>query len=62
MEQTDSCTNGGGRENGERKEKGLVKEHVWLAHGHRQWRADWLGESVGLGGGGQKRKKILGQL
>ena len=39
----------GERDNGGNKEKGLlVKEHVWMTHGHGQWCGDWLWD-VGVG-------------
>ena len=34
----------GGGDSCWKKEKGLVKEHVWMAHGHGQWHGDWLWE------------------
>ena len=43
--------------NGGKKEKGLIKEHVWLTpgHGHGQQYGDWLWEPRGgLGRGGQR--------
>ena len=41
----------GGVDNGGKKGKGLVKEHVWMTHGHEQLGGDWLG----VGGTGQRR-------
>ena len=43
--------------NGGKKQKGLIKEHVWLTHGHGhgQQCGDWLWEPRGgLGRGGQR--------
>ena len=54
MRQTDSCR---GRGNGGKKRKGLVKEHVWMTHGHGQRCGDGLWEQAGgLDRGGQRGK------
>ena len=47
---------GEGDESG-KKGKGLVKECVWMTHGHGQQGGDWLWEQgCGLGGGEQRDK------
>ena len=43
-----------GRGNRGKKGKGLVKEYVWMTHGHGQWCGDWLWVGVRLGVGGQR--------
>ena len=47
----------GKEDNGGKKGKGLVKEHVWMTHRHGQQSEEWLWEwGGGLGGGGQREK------
>ena len=42
MKQTDSDQQE--RDNGGKKGKGLIKEHVWMTHGHGQLCGNWLWE------------------
>ena len=43
--------------NGGRKEKGLVRESVWMTHRHEQLIGDWLWErGVGVVEGGKREK------
>ena len=44
-----------------KKGKGLVKEHVWMTHGHGQQCGDWLWES-GVGWVEEGKGRKLGQL
>ena len=44
-------------DNGGKKGKGLVKEPVWMTHGHGQQRGNWLWQQGGGMGGGGKRGK-----
>ena len=46
-------------DNGGKKGKGQLKEHVWMTHGHGQQCGNWLWEQAcGMGGGGQRKKKV----
>ena len=57
MEQTDSCHGKEDGRGGGKKGKGLVKEHVWMTHGHGQQSGDELWEQgVGQDEGGQRGK------
>ena len=44
-------------DNGGKKGKGQLKEHVWMTHGHGQQCGDWLREPRGGLGGGRQRGK-----
>ena len=52
---------GGGGDKSRNKGKGLVKEHVWMTHGHGQQCGDWLWEQ-GVGWVEEDKWEKLGQL
>ena len=56
MEQTDSCQREEGRRNWEKECEGLVKEYIFMTHGHGQWSGAGLAGQWGLGRGGQRGK------